>query len=862
TAIAAGRYHSLALLSDGTVATWGSNQFDQLGYETPGAGADSAGVVPGLVNVVAIASAGDTSYALRSDGTLVAWGANDAGQLGDPETTADSSVFRVQVASLGNGVVALGAGATASHMLALANPVVALSPTTMDFGASRRGFDSPVKTLTVTNTGAGGLSGISTHFYSGDFQDFFPARNTDTCMGAVLAHGASCQQGWIFHTEKPEDEVSTTPAQIFTSAAPSDGIPITFRGVSAEPPELVTDPEVTGYDRVEFHFADFRHIAPVGRTLSCSPGTWTGHPTEYQYAWVREVGGAIPGETGSTYTVTAADVGSRIACFVRAVGGGGSSVNAYNSSYTLAVLPLAVHTLAVDQITDTGATLNGVVEGLAHWQFRVGFGYSAEYDMVPPLGDLTWGGDANTGGAITVSTRIRRLEPNTTYHFTLSADLDGTSVQGEDVTFKTHLRPGERIPPGDDVDFSWLKPEQSLAGSRANIDLRRAAVLLHAACTLPPLQSYVKLEDGRIEDSGPGDGSIAKLVGRAALLRLIERDPLAVRVAMGVPGARWTGPAGTVLGPMVLAYESYGVCLDQLAPGWEHGVPQTLPGWSTVVDYLLTIPPSWLPPGTDKATDLPGCGRRHGNGDPIQAMVLRVWGMMRSDSLFSAIQALRPNLPDAVSNRAWLDGNALPIDVGFCTVITESENHTWLIRTSRYLHNDMHLLPIRSANSSAVRDFDAFPPNFDNNANGVNAYIRRITSHWMESDFNEYNARNYSDYQMIGLMNLFDFSSETAIKNRAHEVMDFLSVKQAAESMDRARIAPYRRLAEKDSDYLLDGDPLASMYQIWVGGLTQVSAMPGHMEEEMTLAASSTYTPPDVLIDRMLRPARRTFFER
>ena len=62
TAIAAGTCHSLALLSDGTVRTWGENRLGQLD------------VPPGLTNVVAIAAGGSVSVALKSDGTLVAWG--------------------------------------------------------------------------------------------------------------------------------------------------------------------------------------------------------------------------------------------------------------------------------------------------------------------------------------------------------------------------------------------------------------------------------------------------------------------------------------------------------------------------------------------------------------------------------------------------------------------------------------------------------------------------------------------------------------------------------------------------------------------------------------------------------------------
>ncbi|MBL8292031.1 MAG: hypothetical protein JNN08_09350 [Bryobacterales bacterium] len=109
-AIAAGALHSMALLADGTVRTWGWNQYGQLGNETSGEFAGS--VVPvqvsGLTEVVAIAGGITNSAALKSDGTMWAWGFNGYGQLGDG-TFADSAT-PVQVSSL-TAVKAIGVGA-------------------------------------------------------------------------------------------------------------------------------------------------------------------------------------------------------------------------------------------------------------------------------------------------------------------------------------------------------------------------------------------------------------------------------------------------------------------------------------------------------------------------------------------------------------------------------------------------------------------------------------------------------------------------------------------------------------------------------------------------------------------------------
>src|SRR6267143_1555706 len=77
-AIAAGNYHSLALKSDGTVVAWGDNN-------------DGESMAPAnLTGVIAIAAGFSHSLALRSDGTVVAWGAN-----GSPQSTVPANLTGV-----------------------------------------------------------------------------------------------------------------------------------------------------------------------------------------------------------------------------------------------------------------------------------------------------------------------------------------------------------------------------------------------------------------------------------------------------------------------------------------------------------------------------------------------------------------------------------------------------------------------------------------------------------------------------------------------------------------------------------------------------------------------------------------------
>lgn len=85
-AVAAGRQHSLTLRSDGAVLAWGSDGDGQLGVAGPEDRQMSPAVVTGLGpggGVVGIAAGAYHSLALRSDGTVLAWGHGALGQLGE-----------------------------------------------------------------------------------------------------------------------------------------------------------------------------------------------------------------------------------------------------------------------------------------------------------------------------------------------------------------------------------------------------------------------------------------------------------------------------------------------------------------------------------------------------------------------------------------------------------------------------------------------------------------------------------------------------------------------------------------------------------------------------------------------------------
>ena len=121
-AVAAGYDHALALKSDGSVWAWGKNLSGQIG---DGSTTDrlTAVQVPALSGITSIAAGDGFSLAVQQDGglggLLWSWGKNVSGQLGDGSTLMRSRPVRVlgiddaQSATAGEafGIVRLATGA-------------------------------------------------------------------------------------------------------------------------------------------------------------------------------------------------------------------------------------------------------------------------------------------------------------------------------------------------------------------------------------------------------------------------------------------------------------------------------------------------------------------------------------------------------------------------------------------------------------------------------------------------------------------------------------------------------------------------------------------------------------------------------
>ncbi len=105
--LSGGREHVVALLSDGTVVSWGSDAFGQLGNNAALSNSSTPVSVTGLTGVVGVDDGHYHSLAVKSDGTVWGWGQNSLGQLAQGNDLAREPV-PVRWGSIANAVGVFG----------------------------------------------------------------------------------------------------------------------------------------------------------------------------------------------------------------------------------------------------------------------------------------------------------------------------------------------------------------------------------------------------------------------------------------------------------------------------------------------------------------------------------------------------------------------------------------------------------------------------------------------------------------------------------------------------------------------------------------------------------------------------------
>lgn len=129
--------------------------------------------------------------------------------------------------------------------------------------------------------------------------------------------------------------------------------------------------------------------------------------------------------------------------------------------------------------------------------------------------------------------------------------------------------------------------------------------------------------------------------------------------------------------------------------------------------------------------------------------------------------------------------------------LPETENHRLQIESSRFLTNAALIAdPALNNDSRNILLQDQ---------NGVETWLLQHLSSITANDFDEYNARPYTEYSLDSLVNLYDFTpvddsqaAHTGLRDAAHIVLDLTDAKFVAGSSAGRRMPPFRRRQEHD----------------------------------------------------------------
>ncbi len=146
----AGENHTLAIKTDGSLWSWGSNNFFKLGYDTP-SGINPNPVRIGTSNDWFLISAGKWhSAAIKTDGTLWAWGYNYFGQIGQGNGGTNNAIVG-QPTQIGSDTNWQSVSVGTNYTLAIKNDGTLWGTGTNQSG--ELGIGSPIAAVFMTQIG-------------------------------------------------------------------------------------------------------------------------------------------------------------------------------------------------------------------------------------------------------------------------------------------------------------------------------------------------------------------------------------------------------------------------------------------------------------------------------------------------------------------------------------------------------------------------------------------------------------------------------------------------------------------------------------------------------------------------------------
>ena len=125
---------------------------------------------------------------------------------------------------------------------------------------------------------------------------------------------------------------------------------------------------------------------------------------------------------------------------------------------------------------------------------------------------------------------------------------------------------------------------------------------------------------------------------------------------------------------------------------------------------------------------------------------------------------------------------AVALAAALVVSIPETENHLWMINSTRYLNNQYLI-----ANGAT---------GYGGDQGALRKWILDELQKVAKQDFIEYNSRPYARYSLVSILNLADFANDDKVRTAARAILEFSIAKYAVTSSEGRRIAPFRRKRE------------------------------------------------------------------
>ncbi|MBI3558436.1 MAG: hypothetical protein HY074_19375 [Deltaproteobacteria bacterium] len=193
-----------------------------------------------------------------------------------------------------------------------------------------------------------------------------------------------------------------------------------------------------------------------------------------------------------------------------------------------------------------------------------------------------------------------------------------------------------------------------------------------------------------------------------------------------------------------------------------------------------------------------------------------------------------------------------------CGVHPETENHILMTEGSRYLTNQLMLRQLREQSQ--------YQAIYDNNANGMTAWMLFHLAEFFKNDFSEYNSHPYQTYTVMAIQNLYEFSEDQRVKLAAEMLLNYLDARYAISSNGLRRLVPYRRqLPYRDRTDMLAIDGQTSRMVLMAGNTEHFGELPAPFQftygtDTLVAPALGSYRIPEAILDLIINKSHMPYF--